>query len=233
LCTDLLERAFSLQLQPVTAGRLATDFATEGQRLKELYQVTPAAFLGDSAAGNVTWWNGMADNFDYLGNEFLLWLWWHWETQSDTITLGDQSEATGMFARTLTLDCPLAESGRETISAECPVALPEAVLAIRSGKLPRKAGLTVVRHDEQYDLAIQAETFTVSGAKIKQLGTDDSGDIPAEDRITSFREMNETLDLLFQVFCDRRLGKAWKTELKAMRQWLQVESSSAARKPAA
>ena len=47
--------------------------------------------------------------------------------------------------------------------------VPEAALAIQSGKLPRKAGLTLVRGAEQYDLTLQAETFAISGAKISQL----------------------------------------------------------------
>ena len=37
---------------------------------------------------------------------------------------------------------PWAESGKETISAESPVKLSEALQAVRSGKLPRKAGMS-------------------------------------------------------------------------------------------
>ena len=65
--------------------------------------------------------------------------------------------------------------------------MPEAVLAIRSGKLPRKAGLTLVRNGEQYDLALQAETFTFGSAKIKQID-DDTSENTAEDRIASIRD---------------------------------------------
>ena len=39
----------------------------------------------NDAAAEIAWWNHEAGNFDFLGNEFLLWLWWRWETQSDTI----------------------------------------------------------------------------------------------------------------------------------------------------
>ena len=38
----------------------------------------------------------MAESFDYLGNEF--WLWWHWETKSDTIRL-QQLELFELFRR--------------------------------------------------------------------------------------------------------------------------------------
>ena len=40
---------------------------------------------------------------DFLGNEFLLWLWYTLENETDTLKLADGSEATLMLARTLTL----------------------------------------------------------------------------------------------------------------------------------
>ena len=134
----------------------------------------------------IQWWNGQSDNFDFLGNEFLLWLWWRWETQTDTIKLPDGSEVAGMFARSLSVQCPLGESGKGTISAEGPTSLPEAVQAIRSGKLPRKAGLTLVRFGEQYDLTLQAETFSVSGAKVRIEEKVDGRGI-MEDRVDGLR----------------------------------------------
>lgn len=115
-------------------------------------------------------------------------------TLGDTIELSDGSHVTGMFAMTLTLECPQGESGKGTIAADDPTHLPEAAQAIRSGKLPRKEGLTLVRHGEQYELTLQAETFAVSGAKIQF--------------IESLRGLRETLDLLIQVFSSARAGPA-------------------------
>ncbi|MFO0823321.1 MAG: hypothetical protein U0792_09400 [Gemmataceae bacterium] len=71
-----------------------------------------------------------------------------------------------MIARTLTLECPRGQTGHETISSEGPSKLPEARRAIQSGKLPRKVGLTLVRHSYQYDLTIHAETLAVAGGKL-------------------------------------------------------------------
>jgi hypothetical protein len=45
---------------------------------------------------------------------------------------------------------------------EGPTRLPEAFRALQAGKLPRKAGLILVRHDQQYELTLQAETLAVS-----------------------------------------------------------------------
>ena len=78
-----------------------------------------------------------------------------------------------------------------------------------------------MRHDQQYDLTLQAETFAVNGAKITQIGNDNAVD--GQDRIQQLREFSETMDLLFDVFCERRLGKGWKADLKNIQQWLQTD----------
>ncbi len=50
-----------------------------------------------------------------------------------------------MLARTLLLDCLRSLSGNETIRSESPVKLPEARRAIQAGKVPRQAGMILVR----------------------------------------------------------------------------------------
>ena len=69
------------------------------------------------------------------------WLWYQTDMVSDTFALADNSEATVMLARSLTLECPRGQTGHETISSEGPTRLPESRRAIQSGKLPRKSVL--------------------------------------------------------------------------------------------
>jgi hypothetical protein len=229
-CVNLLQRAFELELEHISSGKLAIAYADETKQRAKLDEIAPSIFNEQEGSSDIAWWNGHSGNFDFLGNEFLLWLWWRWDSDTDTIALLDESEVSGMFARTLSLECPRSETGKETISAESPVVLPEAMLAIRSGKLPRRAGLTLVRYGDQYDLTLQAESFSVGGAKIRT--ADEAGDNPREDRINNIRGLNETIDSLYQVFCDRRLGSGWKSDLKAIQRWLQ-DDKRAAKKPAA
>jgi len=222
VCVDLLSRAFELELRRLSSGKIAIEWATEAKQRRALNDTVPANFRGDGASADVAWWDGEGDNYDFLGNEFLLWLWWRWETQGDTIDLSDGSEATGMFNRTLAMECPWGESGKGTITAEDPTSLPEAAQAVRSGKLPRKAGLILVRHGEQYELTLQAETFVVSGAKI-QVDEEAEGRGILEDRIESLRGLKETLDLLFHAFCEQRIGKSWSSEQEHIRGWLKTK----------
>jgi len=222
VCADLLSKAFELELSRLSSGKLALEWATASRHVGALNNAVPANFRGDGARAEIAWWDGDGDNYDFLGNEFLLWLWWHWETQGDTIKLSDDSEVTGMFAKTLILECPRGESGKGTISAQDPTDLPEAAQAIRSGKLPRKAGLMLVRHGEQYELTLQAETFAVGGAKVL-IDEDAEGRGIAEGRIERLRGLKETLDLLFQAFCERRIGKSWAGDLGHMQSWLNTK----------
>ena len=221
-CLGLMESAFGLEFKHVTSGTLALEFAEAADQTEALFSATPTSFQPDTPA-SVVWWNGMGDNYDYLGNEFLLWLWWQMATRSDTFPLSDGTEVSGMFARSLSLDCPMGENGKESISSESPVALPEANLAIRMGKLPRKAGLTLVRDGEQFDLTLKAETFSIGSARISQTG-DDVAMRDSIDRIESVRQLAETTDLLYEVFCNVRFSKAWSASLKKMLKWLQSDT---------
>jgi len=221
VCGELLLKAFAIELSRLSSGRVALEWATKVRQRRALNDASPANFRGEGPGGEVVWWDGEGDNYDFLGNEFLLWLWWHWETQGDTISLPDGSEMTGMFAKTLSLECPRGESGKGTISADDPTSLPEAAQAIRSGKLPRKAGLMLVRHGQQYELTLQAETFAVSGAKV-QAEEDAEGRAVLEGRIESLRGLKETVDLTFQAFCQRRVGESWSEDLSQMQNWLKT-----------
>jgi hypothetical protein len=222
MCGELLERSFGLELERLSAGRRALAWSVEAKRRRALETTLPSVFHEDNPNADIAWWGQEEGNYDFLGNELLLWLWWHFETISDTIVLPDQSELTGMFAKTLSLQCPRDESGKETISHECPIALPEAAQAIRSGKLPRRAGLTLVRHGQQYDLVLQAETFVVSGAKIS---IDDStaGRGVVDDRIEALRMLHETIDLLYHTFLQRRVSKDWSEDLGKILGWLKAD----------
>lgn len=219
-CTDLFERAFELQLKRVSAGTLAHGWA-QRHKLVDLYErLEPSTFLADGAGSTIGWVNPDRPEPDYLGNEFFLWLWCTTLNGKDLFHLPDGSEVAVMLNKTLSLECPLGESGKETISAESPIHLPEAFQAVRTGKLPRKSGMTLVHRGTQIDLTLQAETFGISGAKIHAEGNDRTAH-DVEDRIDAIRNLCETLDELFFVFCELRLSHRWQAERTLIQRWLQ------------
>jgi hypothetical protein len=217
----LFHETFGRKFEPVTAGRLAFWLAELHSQTRGVEDAGPAIFVPGGSAAEVAWLPDEGSR-DFLGNEFLLWLWYVLDAESDTIRLSDDSEVTGMIARTLVLECPRGQTGRETISSEGPASLPEARRAIQAGKLPRKAGLTLVRHDRPYELTLTAETLAVSGARMPA-SEESEEQARHEERVTLLRELRETLDLLFDAFNRRRCGGAWAKDLAKIQAWLRDE----------
>jgi hypothetical protein len=222
----LFQNTFDVGLEAVTAGRRAFELAELHQRARGVDDAEPAIFIPGLSPTDVAW---VLDEHsrDYVGNEFLLWLWYRLETQDDAFKLTDASEVTVMLTRTLTLECPRGQTGHETISHEGPTRLPEARRAIRAGKMPRKVGLTLVRHDTQYEFTLHAESLAIGSARLPANEEEDDR-ARLDERANQLRALIETLDLLYDAFGRVRFSGEWTKELAKMQKWLQREERRAA-----
>ncbi len=212
---NLFRETFDRNLEPITAGSLAAERTGSN--------FAPVAYHGSdpNAVAQVAWAESDPNRPDHWGNEFLMWLWHALQNDGDTLELADGSEATVMFAKTLMLDCPRGLTGSDSLKDEGPSKLPEAFRAIQSGKLPRKAGLIVVRNGVQYDLTLQAETLAVSGLALPKV-EGASGREAHLARIDSLRHLVETLDLMYDLYGRRRTGPDWAGDLGRIRLWLSA-----------
>jgi hypothetical protein len=216
--TSHFRRTFGYDLEAVTAGTRAFQLAELLQRTRSVDDSRPSAFVPGVTPDELVW---IADekSRDFLGNEYLLWLWFLSDGESDRLTLADASEATFMIARTLTLECPRGQTGHETISHDGPSRLPEAKRAVQSGKLPRKVGLIVVRHDQQYEFSLYAESLAVSGLKFPNV-TEENARARLEERAGQLRHLLETIDLMYDAFGRVRFSNEWPEVLARMQRWL-------------
>ena len=217
----LFHQTFDRKFDYLGAGRQAFNLAELTNQARNVDDARPTPFVPGGPVSEVAW---MPDenNRDFLGNEFLLWLWHYLETESDTIKLSDDSEVALMISRSLSLECPRGQFGKESFSTDGPAKLPEAHRALQAGKLPRKMGLTLVRHEAQYELTLQAETLAVSGAKLPAPEAEDAH-ARQEERVTQVRHLLETLDLVYAAFIQRRLGDPWTKEASKIKKWLHLE----------
>jgi hypothetical protein len=215
----LFQQTFGHGFEVRSAGQQAFDLAQARQQTRGVDDARPSLFVPGVSPADLAWVPDEASR-DFLGNEFLLWLWYTLDTDDDTLTLADGSEVAVMLARSLVLECPRGQTGRQGITSDGPARLPEARRAIQAGKLPRKAGLTLVRHDHQYELTLQAETLAISGARLPAPEeAEERGRL--EERVTLLRHLLETLDLLYDAFGRVRLGEGWPKELVKVQKWLQ------------
>jgi hypothetical protein len=218
----LFADTFDMGFDVAFSGRQAHDLAELRQLGRAVEDAQPTDFVPGHSAQSAVAWQPDENSRDFLGNEFLLWLWYVLDTEADHIRLSDNSDATIMITRSLTLECPRGESGRESISSAGPTQLPEARRAVENGKLPRKLGMILVRHDQQYELALQGETLAISGCKLPQI-EDAEPRVKLEERITQIRHLVETMDLLYDAFLQRRIGGAWAKDILQMQKWLNAD----------
>jgi hypothetical protein len=223
---SLVSNTFGVKLEGVTAGRRAFQLAELHQQARNVDDASPSPFIPGVSPTDVAWVLDEGSR-DFIGNEFLLWLWFHSDTEKDTFKLSDGTEVSVMLASTLTLECPRGQTGHETISHEGPTRLPEARRAIQSGKMPRKVGLILVRHGVQYEFTIHAETLGVGSARLPPSEEEDDR-ARLDERATQIRTLIETLDLLFDAFGQVRFGSEWNKELAKMQKWLKREERPAA-----
>jgi hypothetical protein len=217
----LFQQTFGQKLEMLTAGVQAFRLAELRSSTRGVDDASPSAFLPGLSTTTVEWCPDETSR-DFLGNEFLLWLWYMLDNEGDTITLSDKTEVALMIARTLVLECPRGQTGRETISSEGPSRLPEARRAIQAGKLPRRLGLTLIRHDHTYDLTWTAENLAVTAARLPAPEESEERARLVE-RVAQLRHLLETLDLLFDAFVAVRTSDDWSQELGRIQQWLQRE----------
>jgi hypothetical protein len=221
---SLFERSFDSGFEAVTAGRLAYRLAELRKQTRNVDDAAPSVFVPGFSIAEVAWIPD-EDSRDFLGNEFLLWLWYVLERDEGEIRLADDSVATVLLSRTLTLECPRGQTGHETISSEGPTRLPESRRAVRAGKLPRKMGMTVVRQDSQYDLSLHAETLAVGSARLPP-PEEEQARPRQEARIDQVRHLIETLELLYDAFAKVRCSEQWSKELGKIQKWLAAEKAA-------
>lgn len=221
LLLTLFQKTFDISLEFLGAGRQAFLQSEARQQTRNLDDAELSQFV-PGKTGSEPAWLPDETNRDFLGNEFLLWLWYVLDNHSDEVALMDESEVTVMLSRSLTLECPRGETGKETIQSEIPTRLPEARRAIQAGKLPRKTGMILVRHEQQYEFTLSGESLALSGTKLAP-PEGDNEQARREERVSQIRHLLETLDLLYDAFGSHRLSDGWSKQLAEIQTWLKGE----------
>ena len=210
---ELMERTFNLTLEPITSSVLAlAELESKGLR-RDFEDLTPtrfAAIAGDPPAEYP--WTAKGDQAkDFLGNEFLVWLWDATHAAGGEIFVPGTNSMTVMFHRGMELDCVYGQSGRITARFEVPTEMPEVLDAMRAGKVPRRAGLTMAADGQLYTFTLGAESLSIAGLKLPDVDKADSARVLFEERIPLLRDFGKAIDNLYRDFVSSRTCDAWAT----------------------
>lgn len=224
-CGELFNRTFSAALEPLTAGTLALSILEKAGRRRDYEDVRPTRFAvgpdGENQPAEYPWTAAGDASKDFLGNEYLMWLWHIADTQAGTVRT-DAGDFDVLFERTLELDCTFGMTGKDTLRETSPTRMPEARDALRSGKVPRKAGLTVAFAGQQYSLNLNAERLAVSTLKLPAVEEADTPRTLFEERITLLRDFWRGFDASFAAFIKLRCSGAWDARTSDIRRWINT-----------
>ena len=227
---ELFERTFKLQLAPLSAGTLALRLLEARGRRRDYEDFKPTRFAlgpgGESDWPEYPWVAKGDEPKDFLGNEFLLWLWHQCDHGDGVIATGDSAESAGditvFIDRSLDLDCAYGQTGKDALKGDGPSRMPEARDALRTGKLPRKAGLVLDAHRQQYTLTLNPEAMSIAGGKLPEVEEADSPRVLFEERIGMLRDLCKTIDSLYDTFMKTRASSSWEGHVNGIRRWITM-----------
>ena len=221
---DLFGRTFELKLLPLTAGSLSLKMLESRGRRRDYEDFRPTRFVhgpeGESQYPEYPWVAKGPEPKDFLGNEFLLWLWHEADSRTGAIATESAGEVTVYIDRALDLDCAYGQTGKDSLRGEGPTRMPEAKDGLRTGKVPRKVGLIVDANGQQSSFSLAGEALAVGSLKLPDVEEADSPRVVFEERVAMLREVSRALDALFDTFLKTRAGSAWEGYTNGLRRWI-------------
>jgi hypothetical protein len=233
LWRNTFDGASHLELQ--SAGALAHAHLARQGRERDFEDLMPSAFTEPPAwveretRPDVPWAMGGPEPHDFLGNEFLLWLWHAWEEGEGVVHAefgsGRRAEVDIALDGPVELRCAWGATGSASLKGEeggaSPMRIGEAGEALASGKWPRKATLLIASGGRGWRLGLQADKWLVSGCVLPEPPEemDDPREIE-EWRIGAVRELDALLVGMYAAFLDIRAGEGWGQVKNELRRWI-------------
>lgn len=235
----LMRMAFAVELHQLTAGVLAGAILRELGKMREFEDLAPSSFTDppaqfergpDDARGwsrgdhpPLPWVAKSSDLADWIGNEFLIWLWWLCETNDGMV--GDVHV---VFSSSLDMDCAWGVGGRQALRGDIvgggPTKLKEAGNALATGKWPRRAGLLLAQDDTQVELTLQGDSFAVTAAMLPQIEDAASPRELTMHRLLLIHLLGNTLDTVYRWFLKDRTASSWASKRTKIRRWIETRS---------
>lgn len=224
LLLEIFERSFGLSLEPLSAGTLALRLLEDKGRRRDYEDATPTRFVngpeGESQMPDYPWTAKGPEAKDFLGNEFLLWLWHQAFIHEGAVKTESGDELVVFFDRALDLDCSYGQTGRDSLRGDGVTRMPEALDALRSGKVPRKASLIVESSGSQYTLSLSAESLALGTLKMPKVEEAENPRVLIEERIAMLRDFCKMIESLYAGFLKTRTSSAWEGHTGAIRKWI-------------
>lgn len=220
---EIFERTFGLELQPLSAGSIGLRNLESLGKRRDYEDLRPTRFVpgpdGENQMPEYPWTLKGDAPKDFLGNEFFLWLWHELQMGNGEITTDAGKSVSIMLDKSLDLDCAYGQTGRDGLRADGAAQMPEAMDALRSGKVPRKASF-ILNDGGQYYFTLAAESLGFSGLKLPEVEEAENDRVLFEERIGLLRDGCKMIDGIYATFLKSRTGGSWESAAGRIRKWI-------------
>ena len=226
----LFRGTFDLPLTPASAGEMAARHSAAIGETRPFDDCVPAHFVnppeGVEAAIESSRFMESAGK-DFLGTEWLTWLWYTSHVESSDLMTGLGESVTVLFDKSLQLECAFKLSGSTENTADGPTRLPEASVAMSNGKRPVRVGLQLAIHGELFSFGIRGDGMHYGSVQLPPIEDASDARVVFEERISRLRDLIDTVGATYTLFLKRRLSSKWQQTLNAMRTWIAGGRSAA------
>lgn len=160
---------------------------------------------------------------EFLGREFLTWLWFRSETAQGVFDLGEPGIVELWFEGKMTLESDDEDRG-DQVACSGGSRLREARFALTRNKKVTKAALRLIKGDDEWTLNVDAAWLNLSGLKTPKVMQDTREDPDGlfYERMCLIEQPTAVLNELFARFIRLRISPEWEhDEAPALRQWIQ------------
>lgn len=167
--------------------------------------------------------------YQFLGEEFLTWLWYVIDRRYDLLEALD-SDITGLeIGHRMVLQNRKPNEGVETLTIKGENAdLKEAVMAVKKGAMVAEVHLIYRTGEMEWQFTLKGESLNISNLKTPDnapVDSDDAIEGAVIDKVYLYSRVTQLVEKLFQQFMRIRIGDGWnKNEVPDIRKWLQSAS---------
>ncbi len=169
----------------------------------------------------------------FLGQEFLTWLWYKSDERGGAIFLPESgSDIQLVFEKHMLLEYGEGEAHEKVICRGLQTELKEARTGLAMGKKLEQARVQLIRDDHEWHLTLRGSMMEFQGVRLpKTMANSEESDEPEAmearllDQIGLYELAVRTVDQLYRMFLEVRLGSGWGKELTKMQAWVAKAST--------
>ena len=160
----------------------------------------------------------------FIGQDFLIWLWYLSETNQNSITVGENLKATIFLGDKLVLVDP--NEGQERVVCSTPShKLEEARVGLKTGKRLQEAQWIISIDERDYSFFLDTSLWHIKNLKTppqESRKSDDDPDGRFFEKMFFIEEVRKVLTLFYTKCLEQRFSSSWDSEISmAISEWMR------------